>query len=89
MDLYAYFHAGSRNHGCEAIVQTTSALFDKKIKLFSFAPEEDLEYGIDKFVELYKLEKIIHEIISIKPNYVFIDGIDEISIGLEKPVVKH
>ena len=27
---------------------------------------------------LYKLEKIIHEIISIKPNYVFIDGIDEI-----------
>lgn len=57
MDLYAYFHAGSRNHGCEAIVQATSALFDNKIKLFSFAPEEDLEYGIDKFVELYKLEK--------------------------------
>lgn len=57
MDLYAYFHAGSRNHGCEAIVQTTGTLFDKKIKLFSFAPEEDLEYELDKFVELYKLEK--------------------------------
>ena len=30
---------------------------------------------------LYKLEKIIQEIISIRPDYVFIDGIDEIRIN--------
>lgn len=57
MNLYAYFHAGSRNHGCEAIVRTTQRLFEDRISLFSFAPEEDLEYGIDKIVELNKLER--------------------------------
>ena len=56
MSIYAYFHAGSKNHGCEAIVRSTSALLDEKINLFSFAPEEDLEYDLDKTVHLHKLK---------------------------------
>lgn len=57
MRVYAYFHAGSKNHGCEAIVRTTQELLSDKMTLFSFSPEEDKEYGVDKIVSLGKLER--------------------------------
>ena len=57
MRVYAYFHAGSKNHGCEAIVRTTQELLKDKMTLFSFSPEEDKEYGVDKIVSLGKLER--------------------------------
>ena len=56
MRLYAYFHAGSENHGCEAIVRTTQELFKEKMTLFSFAPEEDIKYKINEIVNLAKLK---------------------------------
>ncbi len=56
MRIYAYFHAGSKNHGCEAIVRTTQELLKDKIRLLSFVPDEDKIYGIDKLVSLGKLE---------------------------------
>lgn len=50
-----YNHAGSKNHGCEAIVRSTISLFPGyKIALYSNNPEEDKIYGIDKIVELHK-----------------------------------
>ena len=44
-----YYHGGSANHGCEALVRTTAELLDYKnnrISLASFRPEDD-----KKFVE--------------------------------------
>lgn len=57
-----YSHGGSKNHGCEAIVRSTSKLLPNDIDLYSLAPEEDREYiheeGIniiyDKQMELKK-----------------------------------
>jgi len=52
-----YFHAGSGNHGCEALVRTTSELLDYKnnrISLASFNPETDYDYGINKFCQIYR-----------------------------------
>lgn len=43
-----YMHAGSLNHGCEAIVRSTAAMTQEKITLFSEYPEEDRSVGLDK-----------------------------------------
>ena len=46
-------HGGSNNHGCEAIVRSTAALYpDKKIILLSSRPKQDLTFGLDKIVEI-------------------------------------
>ena len=53
-----YYHAGSCNHGCEALVRTTAELLDYKnnrISLASFRPETDFEYGIDRLCEIYNM----------------------------------
>lgn len=51
--MYRLFvHAGSGNHGCEAIVRTTVDILDKPITLFSRKPELDIKYGIDKICDL-------------------------------------
>ena len=52
--LYFYFHAGSKNHGCEAIVRATQKLLNTKPTLVSFAPEDDKEYGIEKIADIKK-----------------------------------
>ncbi|MDD5021039.1 MAG: polysaccharide pyruvyl transferase family protein [Endomicrobiaceae bacterium] len=42
-----YYHAGSKNHGCEAIVRSTlKILQDYDVNLFSFRPEEDKFFQI-------------------------------------------
>lgn len=51
-NLYFYFHAGSGNHGCEAIVRSTQALFQIKPILVSSAPEEDRCYHLDEITTL-------------------------------------
>ena len=48
-----YFHTGSTNHGCEAIVRGTINILNQDVDLFSFAAEEDLEYGVDKICNVY------------------------------------
>lgn len=51
--MYKLFvHAGSGNHGCEAIVRTTVDILDKPITLFSRKPELDKKYGIDEICNL-------------------------------------
>lgn len=57
-----YIHAGSSNHGCEAIVRTTVNILDRPVTLFSREPELDKKYGIDsicdlKFDERFSIEK--------------------------------
>lgn len=44
-----YGHAGSKNHGCEALVRSTAAMFSNKIKLFSYSVEQDNMYGLNAF----------------------------------------
>jgi polysaccharide pyruvyl transferase WcaK-like protein len=47
-----YFHTGSRNHGCEAIVRGTHEVLKQKLRLFSFAPEDELKYQLNEIVEV-------------------------------------
>ena len=53
-----YYHGGSCNHGCEALVRTTAELLDykqNKITLASFRPEDDRKYGIDQLCDIHKM----------------------------------
>lgn len=46
MKIAMYMHAGSGNHGCEALVRTISSLMPKhcEVKVFSKRPDEDFKY---------------------------------------------
>lgn len=49
MKLFLYGHGGSRNHGCEAIVRSTAGIFNgNDLLLYSYNPDEDRSYGIEK-----------------------------------------
>lgn len=53
MRILLYYHAGSRNHGCEAIVRTICSIFDQdEIILYSFDSESDKQFGIEELVNL-------------------------------------
>ena len=47
-----FIHAGSGNHGCEAIVRTTTNIFEEPLTLYSRNPVMDKRYGIDKICDL-------------------------------------
>ena len=48
MKLFLYAHGGSRNHGCEAIVRSTSGIFREHEKtVYSYRPEEDYQYAVN------------------------------------------
>lgn len=53
-----YFHAGSENHGCEAIVRSTADLLDMKPILLSSNTPGDKAYGIDAITDLRNLPNI-------------------------------
>jgi polysaccharide pyruvyl transferase WcaK-like protein len=50
--IHLYYHGGSANHGCEAIVRSTGKILEKPMTLWSSAPEEDRRYGVDRIVAL-------------------------------------
>ena len=50
--IVMYYHGGSENHGCEAIIRSTAKLFGGKLDTFSMYPREDEKYGLDKIVNL-------------------------------------
>ena len=50
--LNLYYHGGSKNHGCEAIIRSTQKILRQKLTLYSFDKTQDLEYGLDDIVEL-------------------------------------
>lgn len=52
-NIKLYYHGGSKNHGCEAIVRSTKKILNCNISLFSTASEEDYQYGLDEIVSIF------------------------------------
>ena len=50
--IHLYYHGGSGNHGCEAIVRSTSKLIGQPVSLWSTAPDEDCSYGLNSIVKV-------------------------------------
>lgn len=58
MKILLYYHAGSRNHGCEAIVRTLREVFSQdEMVLYSFDKESDLKYGLNEILTVKQCEK--------------------------------
>jgi colanic acid/amylovoran biosynthesis protein len=53
-----YYHGGSKNHGCEAIVRSTSKLLGSKAILWSTAPEADYDYSLNDVVSIQEDEAV-------------------------------
>lgn len=47
-----YYHGGSANHGCEAIVRSTAKILNAPVRLFTTSPEEDIQYGLSQVVDI-------------------------------------
>ena len=47
-----YMHAGSLNHGCEAIVRSTALMTDDHVILYSEHPEEDRSVGLNEICDV-------------------------------------
>ena len=56
MNYKLYYHGGSKNHGCEAIVRSIKKLLGKNAKLivFSVKPNEDRKFKLDEICEIKK-----------------------------------
>lgn len=51
--IVLYEHAGSSNHGCEAIIRSTVKLFqEQEMLLSSFVAEEDYRYGVEDICQV-------------------------------------
>lgn len=48
--IVLYYHGGSANHGCEAIVRSTQCILSQPLTLFSSAADEDILYHLDRIV---------------------------------------
>ncbi len=49
-----YLHAGSDNHGCEAIVRSTVNILDEESRLYSLNIDKDLKYKLDTICDVKK-----------------------------------
>ena len=47
-----YYHGGSANHGCEAIVRSTVKILNVPVRLFTTSPQEDMQYGLNQIVDV-------------------------------------
>lgn len=47
-----YYHGGSSNHGCEAIVRSTKKILNCDVDLFSTASNEDYYYELNKIANI-------------------------------------
>ena len=50
--IVLYYHGGSANHGCEAIVRSTYKILNEPITLFSSSIDEERKYGVDHIVNV-------------------------------------
>lgn len=53
-----YMHAGSGNHGCEAIVNSTCHMLQEKVDVLSARPEEDARYSLGNLCELRREKRM-------------------------------
>lgn len=51
-NVIMFYHGGSKNHGCEAIIRATAKIFGKKMITYAMYPEEDRHYKLDEVVDL-------------------------------------
>lgn len=54
--MLLYFHGGSKNHGCEAIIRSISSVLGY-IDCYTFEKSDDLQYGLDACVNLKQIDK--------------------------------
>lgn len=47
-----YYHGGSANHGCEAIVRSTAKILGLRPTLFSASPDEEFRYQVEQVAEV-------------------------------------
>lgn len=59
MKLLLYPHAGSGNHGCEAIVRSTQKVLRADITLCSSNPRQDETYQLDKICNIINDKKLL------------------------------
>lgn len=50
--IVMYYHCGSKNHGCEAIVRSTQKILNLQMFLYTSAIDEDKMYGVDSAINL-------------------------------------
>lgn len=68
MKVFLYSHSGSENHGCEAIVRSTSKILNlnkNNCTLYSYNYNEDNKYNLNKIINVEPLKKDLNKI-SIK-----------------------
>ena len=50
--VHMYYHGGSYNHGCEAIVRSTHKILNCPDILWSFSPQEDISTGLSDLLDI-------------------------------------
>lgn len=50
--IHLYYHAGSGNHGCEAIVRSTVKMLGQPMTLWSVSPDEDYAYRLNDVIKI-------------------------------------
>lgn len=56
-----YYHGGSGNHGCEALVRTITEICNiprEQLGIYSYRPEQDREFGITKYATIIEQSKL-------------------------------
>lgn len=57
-EIVMYMHAGSKNHGCEAIVNSVCHMIKEKVTLVSYRGEEDQTYSLNRLCRIMQERKI-------------------------------
>lgn len=52
--MHLYYHGGSANHGCEAIVRSTNSLLGPGLKLWTTGISSDKSYALDSELNLFE-----------------------------------
>lgn len=53
-----YMHAGSGNHGCEAIVRGLSSILENRFTIISHRKTEDIGYGLGELCEVVNAKRV-------------------------------
>ena len=60
MKICLYPHGGSGNHGCEAIVRSSSILLGRRLDLYSSEPQQDEYYGLGECCTIHRDNAPLH-----------------------------